>query len=165
MPDSQKLKKLVHEIEVAMLTTHDSDGHLRSRPMATVSTDSSDERDPCLWFFTGKDSPKASELEKDPRVNLSYGDPQKDRFVSVSGRAELVRDREKLKKYWVPEIQIWFPRGIDDPELSLLKVSVEQAEYWSMKDQERAKPDAHGSEADPARWDHEKMKLDERKAG
>lgn len=122
----KKLGELIKEINIAMLTTIEADGALRSRPMATQQS----EFDGDLWFFLGTSSPKAQEIRNDPRVNLSYAQPDDQRYVSVSGRGELVRDQAKMKELWNPLFKAWFPDGLEDPDLALLKVNVEQAEYW-----------------------------------
>ncbi|MBN1208234.1 MAG: pyridoxamine 5'-phosphate oxidase family protein [Myxococcaceae bacterium] len=120
------LGELIRGIQVAMMTTVEADGSLRSRPMWTHDRDFDGE----LWFFTREHSAKVGELEHDQRVNLSYAEPSKDRFVSVSGRCRLVVDKEKTRKLWQPTLKAWFPKGVDDPELALLCVKVEKAEYW-----------------------------------
>jgi general stress protein 26 len=122
----QKLGELIKDIRIAMLTTVTSDGRLRSRPMATQGT----PFDGDLWFFTEKRSMKVDEIGEQPQVNLSYMDAGSQRYVSVSGRAELVVDRAKAEELWRPVYQAWFPLGLDDPDLALLKVTVEAAEYW-----------------------------------
>ena len=61
---------------------------------------------------------------------MSYADTDGQRYVSVSGTAQLVRDRAKVEELWNPIFNAWFPDGLDDPDLALLKVTVEQAEYW-----------------------------------
>src|SRR5689334_16524918 len=122
----ETLGEKIKGIRIAMLTTEDSDGKLRSRPMGTQDF----EFDGDLWFFTGASSPKMSEVEHDQQVNLSYADPDDNRYVSVSGTAQLVRDRQKIDEYWKPFYKAWFPNGKDDPDLALLKVSVTKAEYW-----------------------------------
>jgi PPOX class probable F420-dependent enzyme len=124
--DIEKLRDLIKGIRVAMLTTVDEDGSLRSRPMATQKDDFEGE----LWFFTGADTAKTGEIARDQRVNLSYADPDDERYVSLSGTAELVRDRAKAKELWNPFLKAWFPQGVDDPNLVLLRVSVDKAEYW-----------------------------------
>ncbi|MEP6903219.1 MAG: pyridoxamine 5'-phosphate oxidase family protein [Actinomycetota bacterium] len=121
----EKLNALIKEIRIAMLTTNDG-GMLRSRPMATQDTDF----DGILWFFTSQQTHKAEEIKLDNRVNASYADPDDNRFISMSGTAELVDDREKIEELWSPAYQAWFPKGLDDPNIILLKVNVEQAEYW-----------------------------------
>jgi general stress protein 26 len=121
----EKLNLLVKDIKIAMLTTIDK-GILRSRPMATQESDFDGE----LWFFTSKQTHKAEEIEKDNRVNVSFSEPDDNRFVSMSGTAEIVEDRAKMEELWAPGSLAWFPKGLEDENLILLKVSVEQAEYW-----------------------------------
>ena len=121
----EKIRELAHGIDFCMLTTIDS-GHLRSRPMSTQEMDFDGE----LWFFTSDDTHKVTEIEKDNRVNLAYSKPDDNVYLSISGRAEVVKDRAKIEELWSPVLKAWFPEGKDDPTLCLLKVSVEQAEYW-----------------------------------
>lgn len=122
----KKLGEMIKDIKVAMLTTVDDDGSLRSRPMMTQQM----EFDGDLWFFVGASSATVKEAAQDQRVNLSYMDAGGQRYVSVSGTARLVRDPEKMKELWNPIHKAWFPGGLDDPDLALLKVNVEKAEYW-----------------------------------
>jgi general stress protein 26 len=122
----KKLRELIQDIKFAMLTTVEEDGTLRSRPMATQAT----EFDGDLWFFTNATAPKVDEVQRDQHVNVSYANPEAQKYVSISGRAQLVRDRHKIEELWNPLYKAWFPKGLDDPDLALLQVSVEQAEYW-----------------------------------
>src|SRR3954470_2266389 len=85
----QKIASLIKDIRFAMLTTVCPDGSLRSRPMATQR----DEFDGVLWFFTSANEPKVREIQSDAHVNVSYADPDKNNYVSLSGRATLVRDK------------------------------------------------------------------------
>lgn len=121
----EKLKSLVEGIDFCMLTTLD-DGHLRSRPMSTQQF----EFDGDLWFFTSDQTHKVEDIRRDSRINVAYSDPGGNRYVSVSGRGEIVRGREKIEELWSPVLKAWFPEGLDDPSLCLLKVAVDQAEYW-----------------------------------
>jgi len=121
----KKVNDLIKEVEIAMLTTIDG-GTLRSRPMQTQEAEFDGE----LWFFTNSDTHKTDEIETDNRVNVSYASPAANTYVSVSGAASIVKDKEKIEELWNPILKAWFPKGLDDPTLCLLKVSVEQAEYW-----------------------------------
>ena len=122
---TEKLKKLIEGIDFCMLTTMDG-GKLRSRPMSTQEF----EVDGDLWFFTSDKTHKVDEIKQDSRVNVAYAKPGDNTYVSVSGRGEIVRDRAKVEELWSPILKAWFPDGLDDPTLCLLKVSVEEAEYW-----------------------------------
>lgn len=123
----QEVAQLVEEIKFAMMTTEEEDGTLRSRPMSTMQMDAGGN----LWFFTGLSSPKVEEAQQNHRqVNLSYARPDKQDYLSISGTAEIVRDKEKMRSLWTPWIKPWFPAGLDDPDLILLKVTITEAEYW-----------------------------------
>ena len=120
-----KIWDMIRDIKFAMLTS-DDDGHLRSRPM--VATQKSFEG--TLWFFTRKHAHKVDELRDDPRVNVSYSDGAAQNYVSLSGTTTLVTDQATLAQHWGEAMRAWFPKGVDDPEIALLKVDVQQAEYW-----------------------------------
>lgn len=125
--DIEKLRELIKGVRVAMLTTVEADGHLRSRPMMTQEPDGFDGD---AWFFTDHDSAKVGEIERDRHVNIAYSDPDSQRYVSLSGTATLLRDRDKIHELWSPIAKGWYPDGPDDPRLALLRVRVEKAEYW-----------------------------------
>ena len=124
--DIEKLAGLIKDVKIAMLTTVDHDGSLRSRPMATQKA----KFDGTLWFFTHASSPKIDEVDQTHEVNLSYASPDDNTYVSVSGTAQLVRDAAKSKELWNPILKAWFPKGLDDPDQALLHVNVNKAEYW-----------------------------------
>ena len=122
----RKLAELIGEIRIAMLTTTTEDGSIRSRPMTTQLA----KFDGKLWFFTKRESPKADEIRRHRRVSLSYAKPEDNSYVSISGTAELITDQKKAQELWDPSYEQWFPQGASDPSLILIRVTVEQAEYW-----------------------------------
>lgn len=121
-----KLRAMIENIETAQLVTMDTDGVLRSRPMATQQLDEEGE----LWFFTNDYTAKVDNVLVHPEVCVTYADPAKNSYVSVSGKAELVRDPAKIRELWRPVLKAWFPQGVDDPDLALLRVDVVSAQYW-----------------------------------
>jgi general stress protein 26 len=121
-----KLWSLIKDIKFAMLVTEQDDGTLRSRPMATQQQDFEGD----LWFFTALDAPKVAEVRHHTKVNLSYAEPDDQKYVSVSGTCEVVRDAAKMQELWNPIYKAWFPKGLDDANVGLLKVHVTNAEYW-----------------------------------
>ena len=123
----EKLRELVKDIDFCMLTTVDENGDLHSRPM---SANGEIEPNGDIWFFTSASSHKVSEISKLPKVNISFADPENQHYVSISGTAQLVQDRNKIDELWKPEFKMWFPEGKDDPDVALLRISLEKAEYW-----------------------------------
>lgn len=125
--DFEKLKEMIKDIDLCMLTTVDESNDLHSRPMS-LNSDVDDEGN--LWFFTSSNSHKASEIERTPNVNVSFIDIDQQHYVSISGDAELVQDKAKIKELWKPVLKAWFPDGPDQPDVALLKIKVKKAEYW-----------------------------------
>ncbi|HTT01519.1 MAG TPA: pyridoxamine 5'-phosphate oxidase family protein [Steroidobacteraceae bacterium] len=121
-----RLAALIAAVEVAMLTTVEPDRTLRSRPLRTLQMDA----DGALWFMTTISSPKIGEIDEHRRVSLSYSRPARETYVSVSGVTQILRDADKAHELWTPALRTWLPNGVDDPEVVLLKVTVEEAEYW-----------------------------------
>ncbi|MBD8635168.1 pyridoxamine 5'-phosphate oxidase family protein [Stenotrophomonas sp. 169] len=121
-----QLAALIKDVEVAMFTTTGVDGRLYSRPLGTQEV----EFDGDLWFATSADSPKVAEIALNPRVNVAYASTSKNSYVSVSGTAEIVADRAKIDELWSPAMKLFFPEGKDDPNLRLIHVHAESAEYW-----------------------------------
>jgi general stress protein 26 len=122
----RELWSLIKDVRIAMLTTVGTDGRLHSRPMATQQVEPED----VLWFFSAKDSPKVEELTENQHVELTYADPGRNLYVAASGRAQVVDDRVKMRELWNTAVQAWFPDGPDDPHLCLLRVDLDEAEYW-----------------------------------
>ncbi len=86
--------------------------------------------DGSLFFFTRVHAHKVDEVKEHGRVCVSYADPDQQNYVSLSGSASVVQDRALVKAHWSEGMRTWFPHGVDDPEIGILKVDVEQAEYW-----------------------------------
>lgn len=116
------VKSLIKDIEVAMMTTI-SNGKAVSRPMQTQET----EFDGDLWFLTMKDTAKYNEISTNPSVNLSYSGKS---YVSITGTAEFSEDLERKKEYWSPIFDQMLETSYDDPNVVLIKVTPETAEYW-----------------------------------
>ncbi|WP_169090853.1 pyridoxamine 5'-phosphate oxidase family protein [Paenibacillus sp. PL91] len=118
----EKVQELIKGIEIAMLTTVSEEG-LVSRPMKTQDV----EFDSNLWFLTKKDTSKFHELLRNQQVNVAYAGKS---FVSIRGEAELVESSEKVKEFWSPAYEKLLETTYDDPNLVLIKVKAETAEYW-----------------------------------
>ncbi len=121
----RRIAELIHEIRIAMLTTVAPDGSLHSRPMATQNTPFTGE----ALFLTRAHSGKVEDIAEDAEVSLSYTNG-KNAFVTLNGRARITEDRALIQELWNPMFKAWFPAGEEDPEIRVLRVAVDQAEYW-----------------------------------
>jgi len=118
-----RMARLIDGMSVAMLTHPSHDGYLVSRPMAPLAMDS----DGAIWFFVDRTAQHADQLRN---VNLSFSDADKSIFVSISGHAEVIGNRERITEMWTPLAKPWFPGGAESENLALLKVVAHHIEYW-----------------------------------
>ena len=124
--DLAPLRTLLKSLPVAMMNTVADSGSVVSRPLQTLEFDAQG----VLWFATDATSEKAANIRRRPHIGLSYADHHANSFVSISGPARLVHDREKIDALWSPPMSIFFAQGKDDPDLVLVRVEIERAEYW-----------------------------------
>lgn len=131
----EKLYHLIDDIGMAMFTTRRADGRLVSRPMATQKRATGAD----LWFVTARASEKLIEIGDDPNVNLAYYKDRTREWVSVSGRARLIDDREKVRELYQPDWRAWFgDEGSekdgtpDDPRMVLIAVDIEAAMFLEL---------------------------------
>ena len=127
-----RLYEHIDDIEIAMLTTRRTDGHLQSRAMATQRrADGAD-----LWFVALEGSQKLADIEADPHVNLAYYKDRTREWISVSGIAHMTRDRAKIRELYAPDWKVWFPDEgdarhgtADDPRMVLIGVDIHAAVF------------------------------------
>ena len=121
------LKNALKTTRIVMFTTIDEDESLQSRPMAVQDVEFEGD----LWFFTSNESGKVYQLKEHSQVNAAFIDTKNNTYVSASGTAQLVNDEAKKQELWSPALEIYFPKGIDDPELTLIRVSVTSIAWWA----------------------------------
>jgi general stress protein 26 len=122
----EKLGKLIAGNDIAMLVTRSGDGRLLSRPLRLQEFDA----EGALWFITDRNSHKAEEIRLQPQVNASFASAEHNTYVSIAGRASVIFDKARLSQLWSPAMMVFYPKGVDDPDLCLLRVQAESAEYW-----------------------------------
>lgn len=119
---------IADRIGTCMLTTHTGD-RLRSRPMHAIV----DREAGCLWFITDQRGAKEKEIRASPEVCLAFADTGSNAFLSLTGRAEVLRDSAKASELWNDEAQAWWPDGPTDPHVRVLRVTPNDAEYWDSR--------------------------------
>lgn len=125
------------DIDFCMLSTRTEGGDIAARPMSN-NGDVAYEGD--SYFFTYEEARTVSDIERDPKVGLGFqgkkgllGKPPI--FISVEGRAELIRDRAAFEAHWTEDLDHWFQHGIDTPDLVLIKVRATRIHYWNGEDE------------------------------
>jgi general stress protein 26 len=126
--DKHELWDRLESLRTAMLTTHDAEGRMGSRPVTVLKID-----DGCMWFFVALAGGIAEDIERDSEAHLSVMDQDDDLFVSLRGEAHVKHDPAKAKELWSTMAGAWFPGGPDDPDLGVMQIDVHRGDYWDVK--------------------------------
>jgi general stress protein 26 len=122
--DNDKVWELAERIGFCMLTTRIG-SDLRARPMSAYA----ERIENAFYFLTDVASHKDEEIARNPHVCLAFADSKKQKYVSVTGTAEVQNDREKIRELWSTPAKAWWDSP-DDPSIRILKVTPSFAEYW-----------------------------------
>ena len=130
----EALAKAIKDIDYTMFSTLSESGTIASRPM---SNNRNVEYNGDAYFFTTEDNQIVADIENDATTTLNYvtakSSDKPSLFISIEGESSLIREKSALKEYWTPDVEKWFPQGIDTPDLLLIKVTARHISYWDDK--------------------------------
>ena len=138
MPDNQpihdtkaveKFQKLIEHSPLCHFLTRLDERPIPTRPMVTQQVD--DEGN--FWFLSSRSSEKDTDIVKDSYVQMLYANPSDSEFLSIFGTATVVEDMAKKRELFGTLAKAWFPKGVEDPDLSVVKVKPLQGYYWDTK--------------------------------
>ena len=122
----------MRDIDFTILSTRTEGGQIAARPM---SNNRQVEYDGDSFFFTCEDTGTVRDIGNDPNVGLSLQGKagmlgMKPFFITIEGKAELIKDKGRFEEHWTKDLDMWFKQGIDTPGLTLIKVHAERLHYW-----------------------------------
>lgn len=122
-----KLIEMLKGTRIGMLITHEKNSeNLSGRPMGINEVD----EDGTMWFFTKESSNKVDEIQESKKVSIAVTNESSNNHLMIHGTAVLVNDKNKMKELWNPIMKTWFPLGLDDPDMTLIKVTLNEVNYW-----------------------------------
>jgi len=127
-----RLWEMIKDIRFGMLTHRHPEGGLHSHPLTTQNKALGPQN--ILYFFVSRHTELGQRLQADGNVNVSYADPHKDIYVSITGHATISEDLDAKQRLFNPMVRAWFPGGPTDPDLELVEVHITHAEYWDVKE-------------------------------
>lgn len=116
----------IGDAKVAMVVSLSPEGRLMTVPMATLGL----EMDGSLNFFASADCSTARNVRIHPQLAVTICPDEYNVQYAVSGSGVLVQDPLKFYDYWIPVYRSIFPKGLDDPDLRLLRVNIDEIDRW-----------------------------------
>jgi len=123
----EKLVEMVKDVRICMFITNEKNAeNLSGRPMSIGKIDD----DGTMWFFTKASSYKVEEIEESKKVSIAITNESSNNYLMIHGSAMLVNDKSKMTALWSSILKAWFPLGLDDPDMTLIKVTPSEVNYW-----------------------------------
>ena len=126
------ISEKMRDIDFTMLSTRTASGAIAARPM---SNNRQVDYDGDSYFFTCEDTGTVRDIQSDPNVGLGLQGKagmlgMKPFFITIEGRAELIKDKSRFEEHWTKDLDVWFKQGVDTPGLVLIKVHAKRLHYW-----------------------------------
>lgn len=146
------ISEKMRDVDFAILSTRSPTGEMAARPM---SNNRQVDYDGNNYFFTLEDTHTVRDIREDPMVGLSYQAKTgmlgvKPFFVTVAGKAAIIKDKAEFAQHWTKDLDQWFKEGPDTPGLVLLKVRALRVHYWDGYDEGELRVDPAAGNADAA---------------
>lgn len=120
------LKKMIEGLDVCILITTSNEGRRHNRPMAAIRIDN----EGYCWFFASRSSGKLKDIAANNKLQVVFADASGNNYVEIHGIGTVVCDENELKDKWSPLVNEWFPGGIKDPEVCLVKADITNIFFW-----------------------------------
>lgn len=126
---AEKIKDLANKNTCFFCTGIETGKEITVRPMAVQKIDDQGN----LWFLSANDSHKNKDIGRDPKVQLLFQGSSHSDFLTIYGKATISTDKALIKELWEPLAKAWFTEGVDDPRITVIKVSADSGYYWDNK--------------------------------
>ena len=125
----------MRNLDICMMATHAASGVITNRPM---SNNGDVEYDGNSYFYSYEGSEVVKDLKEDSTINLSFQGNDK-LYISITGKGELIKDKNVLKEHWVDSLNIWFNDGVDTPGIIMIHVKAGKIKFWHKEESSEVK--------------------------
>ncbi len=129
-PARNKIRELLPQFTSAMLITVGDEG-LHTRPMGVLGQ--AGDFHGTLWFITDDRSRKIIDLAASAQAAVAFQNDDAGVYLHLDGRAARSDDRARLAQLYSPVQRTWFPAGLDDPHMTLIRFEVDRGEFWDAR--------------------------------
>ena len=124
----EKIKELAESIDFTMFATDLGNKPFHVVPMSTKEVDEMGN----IWFLSNRNSTHNKNIEKQDSVHLIYSNKSSFEFLSIYGLATIITDKKRIKELYGSGDDAWF-EGVDDPNITALKIQPKEVYYWDTK--------------------------------
>ncbi len=122
----EKILLKMKDIQVSFLNTQFEDGVI-TRPMI-ARFDEADRT--AMYFISGGEGSQVDAMLNDKMVSVSMSDKSQKIYIVIKGKCTLTKSKAKIKLFWNSMTDLWFPKGLENSDVSLIKMDFDTLECW-----------------------------------
>ncbi|MCU0513712.1 MAG: pyridoxamine 5'-phosphate oxidase family protein [Anaerolineae bacterium] len=101
------------------------------QPAARLVEHSEPDADLTLWFGTSPQSRKAQQLQRDPRLTVTFQHDPEFAYVVLQGHTRLHTDLALRRKHWRSDWEPFFPGGPDGEQFIIIEFNPARIELMN----------------------------------
>lgn len=124
----QTIGNMVDKTKLTVISYVDDDGFPISKAMLAPR-----EREgiKTFWFSTNTSSNKVQCFRNNSKASIYFVDRRFFRGVSLSGTVEILETPEAKERIWHDGDDMYYPKGVTDPDYCVLKFTAVKGRYYS----------------------------------
>ncbi|MFX1457767.1 MAG: pyridoxamine 5'-phosphate oxidase family protein [Promethearchaeota archaeon] len=153
--DLEETKKLSLELmdtsKAAYLTTIDSEGYPITRAMFNLRNKeqfpefseffANQDNKFLIYISTNTSSSKIDHIKENPKISVYFCEPEDFKGVMFGGDAEIIDDVELKKQIWLDWWTRYYPKGLEDPDYTLIKLNPKRVKFYYRLNQVQFQPE------------------------
>ncbi|HDZ17030.1 hypothetical protein LCGC14_1122200 [marine sediment metagenome] len=142
--DEKEVKRegieLMETSKAAYLTTIDAEGYPITRAMFNLRNKEQfpefinfflkEENEFAVYIGTNTSSSKYLHVKKNPKIAVYFCDPDEFKGIMFGGEVDIVENLELKRKIWLGWWTIYYSKGIEDPDYTLLRLAPKNARFY-----------------------------------
>ncbi|MFB3894686.1 MAG: pyridoxamine 5'-phosphate oxidase family protein [bacterium] len=84
-----------------------------------------------FYFTTNTSSMRVNQYLKNPKSSIYFYDPRFYRGAMLKGTMKVLKDSKTKKMIWKPGDELYYPKGVTDPDYCVLKFTAQNGRYYS----------------------------------
>lgn len=122
----EKSLELAKKSKIAMLGTVDEHENPNIKAMLNLEVEGLKK----IWFSTNTSSKRVLQLLKNNKACVYYVDEDNFMGLMLVGTIEVLQDVDSRKKLWFDGCEKYYPKGINDPDYSVLCFTADRANFY-----------------------------------
>jgi general stress protein 26 len=125
---SETIGNLIDKAGVSIISSVDEDGFPNSKAMLPPRKREDIKH---IFFTTNTSSMRVSQYLKNPKACVYFFDKRFFRGVMLRGTMEVLQDSASKEMIWNPGDEMYYPKGVTDPDYCVLKFTAQNGRYYS----------------------------------